>query len=85
MIDEALLEAFPDDEGLHRWMKAAKERIAFQGIPCRICWFGYGDREKAGLIINNLVKEGKVGPIVIGRDHLDCGSVSHLHIEKQKE
>jgi urocanate hydratase len=83
-IDEALLKAFPDDVNLHRWLHTARERVAFQGLPARICWFGYGDREKAGLLINDLVKTGKVkAPIVIGRDHLDCGSVASPNRETE--
>ena len=83
-IDEALLKAFPEDQGLKRWLAAAREKIKFQGLPCRICWFGYGDREKAGLLINDLVKNGKVSsPIVIGRDHLDCGSVASPYRETE--
>ncbi len=75
--DEAILNAFPDDAPLHRWIKNAQSRIGYQGLPSRICWLGYGDRKKAGLIFNDLVKSGKVSaPIVIGRDHLDCGSVA---------
>ncbi|MBP9708453.1 MAG: urocanate hydratase [Oligoflexales bacterium] len=84
VIDAALLENFPDDKLLHRWLKAAKERVKFQGLPSRICWFGYGDRQKAGLLFNNLVKTGKVkAPIVIGRDHLDCGSVASPYRETE--
>ncbi len=84
VIDQSLLEAFPDDIKLARWMKAAKEKVAFQGLPARICWFGYGDRLKAGLLINRLVAEGKVSaPIVIGRDHLDCGSVASPNRETE--
>lgn len=84
VIDEALLKAFPDDQPLHRWIAAARERVAFQGLPCRICWFGYGDRKKAGLLINDLVRSGKVkAPIVIGRDHLDCGSVASPNRETE--
>lgn len=76
-IDDAVLEAFPDDERLHRWIPMAKERVAFQGLPSRICWLGYGERAKLGLIINELVRTGQVSaPIVIGRDHLDAGSVA---------
>lgn len=76
-IDQAVLEAFPDDERLHRWIKMAGERVAFQGLPARICWLGYGDRAKLGLIINDLVRSGEVkAPVVIGRDHLDAGSVA---------
>jgi urocanate hydratase len=75
--DRAVLEAVPGDADLARWMKLAAERIAFQGLPARICWLGYGDRAKVGLAFNELVRTGKVkAPIVIGRDHLDCGSVA---------
>lgn len=74
VCDEKLKELFPDNKGLLRWLKMAKEKIAFQGLPARICWLGMGDREIAGLAFNQLVKEGKVkAPIVIGRDHLDTG------------
>jgi urocanate hydratase len=77
VIDRALAEAFPDDELLQRWLRLAPERVAFQGLPARICWLGYGDRAKAGLLINRLVAEGAVSaPVVIGRDHLDAGSVA---------
>ncbi len=83
-IDNALLEAFPDDKKLHRWLKAAQEKVKFQGLPARICWFGYGDRKKAGLLFNKLVRTGKVkAPIVIGRDHLDCGSVASPYRETE--
>jgi urocanate hydratase len=76
-IDRALLEAFPDDALLQHWLQIAPERIAFQGLPCRICWLGQGDRAKAGLLFNDLVRRGEVSaPIVIGRDHLDTGSVA---------
>ncbi len=76
-IDRALLEAFPDDVLLQRWLQLAPERVAFQGLPARICWLGYGDRAKAGLLFNDLVRRGEVSaPIVIGRDHLDTGSVA---------
>ncbi len=82
--DDALLEAFPKDESLHRWLKLARERVAFQGLPCRICWLGLGERAVAGRIFNELVREGKVGaPIVIGRDHLDCGSVASPNRETE--
>ncbi len=75
--DRAVLEAVPHDEDLHRWIRLAGERIAFQGLPARICWLGYGDRAKVGLAFNELVRTGAVkAPIVIGRDHLDCGSVA---------
>ncbi len=76
-IDRALIDAFPDDALLQHWLKIAPERIAFQGLPCRICWLGQGDRAKAGLLFNDLVRRGEVSaPIVIGRDHLDTGSVA---------
>jgi urocanate hydratase len=76
-IDRALIDAFPDDQLLQRWLAIAPQRIAFQGLPARICWLGQGDRAKAGLIFNNLVRRGEVSaPIVIGRDHLDTGSVA---------
>lgn len=82
--DKALAELFPDNEGLQRWLRLAKEKIAFQGLPSRICWLGMGEREKAGLLFNQLVKEGKVkAPIVIGRDHLDCGSVASPNRETE--
>ncbi len=83
--DDAIMEAFPDNILLHKWLKAAKEKVHFQGLPSRICWLGYGEREKAGRIFNNLVKTGKVkAPIVIGRDHLDCGSVASPNRETEK-
>src|SRR4051812_32709894 len=76
-IDAALRELFPDDPLLQRWLELAPERVAFQGLPARICWLGYGDRAKAGLAINELVRSGAVrAPVVIGRDHLDAGSVA---------
>jgi urocanate hydratase len=76
-IDQALREAFPDDELLQRWLELAPGKVAFQGLPSRICWLGYGDRQKAGLLFNELVASGEVSaPIVIGRDHLDSGSVA---------
>lgn len=82
--DEALMKAFPENEGLINWLQQAREKIAFQGLPCRICWLGMGERKKAGLIFNQLVKEGKVkAPIVIGRDHLDCGSVASPNRETE--
>jgi len=75
--DRAVLEAVPGDPDLRRWIELAEQRIAFQGLPSRICWLGYGDRAKVGLAFNELVRTGKVkAPIVIGRDHLDCGSVA---------
>ncbi|MBK6263705.1 urocanate hydratase [Marivirga sp. S37H4] len=82
--DDLILELFPENESLHRWIKMAQERIAFQGLPSRICWLGQGEREKAGLAFNKLVKEGKVkAPIVIGRDHLDTGSVASPNRETE--
>ncbi|HSM51432.1 MAG TPA: urocanate hydratase, partial [Thermoanaerobaculia bacterium] len=75
--DEAVLGLFPEDRALARWIRMAQERVAFQGLPSRICWLGYGERERAGRAFNELVASGKVSaPIVIGRDHLDCGSVA---------
>ena len=83
-LDEKLKELFPDNKGLMRWLELAKEKIAFQGLPARICWLGMGEREKAGLAFNNLVKAGKVkAPIVIGRDHLDTGSVASPNRETE--
>jgi urocanate hydratase len=84
VTDEAVLELFPDDEGLARWIRMARERVAFQGLPCRICWLGLGERDKAGLRFNELVRDGRVkAPIVIGRDHLDCGSVASPNRETE--
>ncbi|MER3459278.1 MAG: urocanate hydratase, partial [Chloroflexota bacterium] len=75
--DAAILEAFPEDEHLRRWIRMAQKKVKFQGLPARICWLGYGERAKAGLIFNDLVARGEVSaPIVIGRDHLDAGSVA---------
>ena len=82
--DEAILELFPEDEALARWIRMASERVAFQGLPSRICWLGYGERAKAGRVFNELVASGKVSaPIVIGRDHLDCGSVASPNRETE--
>ncbi len=82
--DRAMLELFPDKPDLARWLKLARERIQFQGLPARICWLGHGEREKAGLVFNKLVRDGKVkAPIVIGRDHLDCGSVASPNRETE--
>ena len=82
--DQAMKELFPDNKGLHRWLDMAREKIAFQGLPARICWIGMGDREKAALKFNELVREGKVkAPIVIGRDHLDTGSVASPNRETE--
>ena len=84
VTDEAILKLFPDNDRLHRWMRGAKERIAFQGLPARICWLGYGERDKAGALFNDLVASGAVSaPIVIGRDHLDCGSVASPYRETE--
>ena len=84
VCDEKLKELFPDNKGLLRWLTMAREKIAFQGLPARICWLGMGDREIAGLAFNQLVKEGKVkAPIVIGRDHLDTGSVASPNRETE--
>ncbi|TML44702.1 MAG: urocanate hydratase [Actinobacteria bacterium] len=83
-IDEALRGLFPDDAALQRWLELAPGRIAFQGLPARICWLGYGDRARAGLAINELVRSGKVkAPVVIGRDHLDSGSVASPYRETE--
>ncbi len=82
--DAAILEAFPDDAKLHRWIRMARERVAFQGLPARICWLGYGERARAGRVFNDLVASGRVSaPIVIGRDHLDCGSVASPYRETE--
>lgn len=82
--DRELMKLFPKDEGLHRWLTLAKDRVAFQGLPARICWLGYGERHKAGLLFNELVRTGRVkAPIVIGRDHLDCGSVASPNRETE--
>ena len=82
--DEAIMELFPEDEHLKRWLKMAREKVPFQGLPARICWLGYGERVKAGLKFNELVSNGKVkAPIVIGRDHLDAGSVASPNRETE--
>jgi len=82
--DRAILELFPDKPALRRWITLAAERVAFQGLPARICWLGYGERHRAGLAFNDLVRKGEVkAPIVIGRDHLDCGSVASPHRETE--
>jgi urocanate hydratase len=82
--DRAVLDLFPDNERLHKWIKGAQERIAFQGLPARICWLGQGERDKAGLAFNELVRTGAVSaPIVIGRDHLDTGSVASPYRETE--
>ena len=82
--DEALKQLFPENKGLLRWLNMAKEKIQFQGLPARICWLGMGEREKAGLLFNEMVKNGELkAPIVIGRDHLDCGSVASPNRETE--
>jgi urocanate hydratase len=82
--DEAILELFPEDDHLRRWLKMAREKVPFQGLPARICWLGYGERVRAGLKFNELVASGKVkAPIVIGRDHLDSGSVASPNRETE--
>ncbi|MFZ1466663.1 MAG: urocanate hydratase, partial [Anaerolineae bacterium] len=82
--DRAILELFPENQHLARWIRLARERVAFQGLPARICWLGYGERARAGLAFNDLVARGEVrAPIVIGRDHLDCGSVASPNRETE--
>ncbi|WIV43388.1 urocanate hydratase [Glutamicibacter nicotianae] len=84
VTDQALKELFPENEHLHRWLDAAEKHVEFEGLPARICWLGYGERHKAGLLFNRLVAEGKVSaPIVIGRDHLDSGSVASPYRETE--
>ena len=84
ITEEALIEAFPSNKHMIQWLRAARERVAFQGLPSRICWLGMGERQKAGLIFNDLVRLGKLkAPIVIGRDHLDCGSVASPNRETE--
>jgi urocanate hydratase len=82
--DEAILELFPEDRHLHRWIRMAQERVRFQGLPARICWLGYGERARAGRRFNQMVARGEVqAPIVIGRDHLDAGSVASPNRETE--
>ena len=82
--DKALLALFPDDQRLHRWLTYAADQIAFQGLPARICWLGYGQRDRAGLLFNEMVRDGRLeAPIVIGRDHLDAGSVASPYRETE--
>ncbi len=82
--DRAVMDLFPDNDRLQKWMRGAKEKIAFQGLPARICWLGYGERDRAGLAFNDLVASGEVSaPIVIGRDHLDAGSVASPYRETE--
>jgi urocanate hydratase len=84
VTDAALLEAFPENQLVTRWLRMAREKVRFQGLPCRICWLEYGERAKAGLIFNELVRSGEVkAPIVIGRDHLDSGSVASPYRETE--
>ena len=84
VTDDVMLSLFPENEGMVRWIKMAREKIAFQGLPARICWIGQGEREKAGLAFNELVRSGKLkAPIVIGRDHLDTGSVASPNRETE--
>ncbi len=82
--DEAVMQAFSHDEALQRWLRLARERIPFQGLPARICWLGYGERDRMGLLFNEMVRRGELkGPIVIGRDHLDAGSVASPNRETE--
>lgn len=84
VTDKAVLDLFPDNEGLTRWIRMAGEKVAFQGLPSRICWLGYGERDRAGIRFNELVASGDIkAPIVIGRDHLDCGSVASPYRETE--
>ncbi len=84
VTDKAIKELFPENTHLHKWLDAAADRVEFEGLPARICWLGYGERQKAGLLFNQLVAEGKVkAPIVIGRDHLDSGSVASPYRETE--
>jgi urocanate hydratase len=82
--DRAVLDLFPEDDHLHRWIRAAGKRVAFQGLPARICWLGYGERHRAGLRFNDMVASGELSaPVAIGRDHLDCGSVASPYRETE--
>jgi len=82
--DQKIKELFPENKHTHRWLDMARERISFQGLPARICWLGLGERDKAGLAFNEMVKNGELkGPIVIGRDHLDTGSVASPNRETE--
>ena len=84
VTDQAVMKLFPDNDRLQKWMRGAREKIAFQGLPARICWLGYGERDKAGAVFNDLVARGDISaPIVIGRDHLDCGSVASPYRETE--
>jgi len=81
--DAAILELFPEDEHLRRWITMAAEKVAYQGLPARICWLGYGERHRAGLKFNEMVAAGEIGPLAIGRDHLDSGSVASPYRETE--
>jgi urocanate hydratase len=84
VTDKAILDLFPGNEALARWIRLAGEKVRFQGLPARICWLGYGERDRAGLAFNDLVARGEVSaPIVLGRDHLDCGSVASPYRETE--
>ena len=84
VTDQAVMKLFPDNDRLQKWMRGAREKIAFQGLPARICWLGYGERDRAGALFNDLVARGDISaPIVIGRDHLDCGSVASPYRETE--
>lgn len=84
VTDQVISELFPENKNLQRWLKLAREKIMFQGLPARICWLGMGERHLAGLALNELVRTGRLkGPIVIGRDHLDCGSVASPNRETE--
>src|SRR5207248_7604833 len=84
VTDRTILDLFPGNEGLARWIRMAGEKVHFQGLPARICWLGYGERHLAGLAFNDLVARGEVrAPIVLGRDHLDCGSVASPYRETE--
>ncbi|HTQ86039.1 MAG TPA: hypothetical protein VMI93_07500, partial [Candidatus Solibacter sp.] len=83
--DKLVLELFPQDAALERWIRLAEKRVKFQGLPARICWLGYGERDKFGLALNELVARGELkAPVVMGRDHLDCGSVASPYRETEK-
>ncbi|NMD47638.1 MAG: urocanate hydratase, partial [Propionibacterium sp.] len=81
--DAAILQLFPENEHLKRWITMAQEKVSFQGLPARICWLGYGERHRAGLKFNEMVAAGEIGPIAIGRDHLDSGSVASPYRETE--
>lgn len=84
MTDEAVLKEFPEDKALERWIRKTQKQVKFQGLPSRICWLGYGERARFGAVINHLVKKGKISaPVVIGRDHLDTGSVASPNRETE--